>query len=75
MLEQLKKCERQDKKLHMMQAALNDIITAQQDMFDFLKPGRHWNELFDTIESINQLNKRSDLSFDSSSNNGDAEKK
>ena len=39
-LEQLKKCERQDTMLHIMRAALNDIISMQQDMFDSLKTGK-----------------------------------
>ena len=39
-LEQLKRCDRQDTMLQMMHAALNDIISTQQDMFDSLKTGK-----------------------------------
>ena len=39
-LEQLKKSHREDTMLQTMCAALNDIISTQQDMIDLLKPER-----------------------------------
>ena len=67
-LEELKKCEKTDEKLQIMRSALNDILVTQQDIFDFLKPGKHWDNFFDTEEPMNQTNERSDSSFDSSTN-------
>ena len=46
----------------------NDILVTQQDIFDFLKPGKHWDNFFDTREPMIQTNGRSDSSFDSSTN-------
>ena len=68
LLEQLKKCEKTDEKLQVMRSALNDILITQQDMFDFLKPGKHWDNFFDTEEPMNQTNEGSDSSSDSSTN-------
>ena len=65
-LEELKKYEKTDEKLQVMRSALNDIISTQQDIFDFLKPGKHWDNFFNTEEQMTQTNKGSDSSFDSS---------
>ena len=54
LLEQLKRCEKADEKLQIIRSALNDILVTQQDIFDFLKPGKHWDNYFDTEEPKTQ---------------------
>ena len=71
LLEQLKRCEKADEKLQIMRSALNDILVTQQDVFDFLKPGKHWDNYFDTEEPKTQTNGKSDSSFDSSTHKED----
>ena len=71
-LEELKRCEKTDEKLQVMRLALNDIISTQQDIFDFLKPGKHWDNFFSTEELMTQTNGGS---FDSSSNKEDTREK
>ena len=75
LLEELKRCERTDEKLQVMRSALNDILVTQQDIFDFLKPGKHWDNFFDTGELMTQTNKESDSSIDSSPNKEDTKEK
>ena len=48
-IEQLKKCPRSNSVLPIMRTALNDIMTAQQEIIDILKTGKHWNDLFTTV--------------------------
>ena len=75
LLEQLKRCEKADEKLQIIQSALNDILVTQQDLSDFLKPGEHWNNYFDTEEPKTQTNEKSDSSCDSSTNKENVEGK
>ena len=75
LLEQLKTCEKADEKLQIIQLALNDILVTQQDIFDFLKPGKHWDNYFNTEEPKTQTSRKSDSSFDSSTHKEDMNRK
>ena len=62
-------------KLQIIRSALNDILVTQQDIFDFLKPGKHWDNYFDMEEPKTQTNRKSDSSFDSSTHKEDMNRK
>ena len=68
-LEQLKQYKKQHSVLRVMRIALNDILSTQQDMFNLLKTGKHWDKLFKTIRLAHEPQGGSDSSLDSSPNN------
>ena len=72
-LEQLKKYKKQHSVLRVIRTALNDILSTQQDMFDLLRTGKHWDELFETIWLVHEPQGGSDLSLDSSPNDVNTE--
>ena len=51
-LEQLKRNKRRKSDLSMINTALNDIITQQQQMFEYVKAGNCWETLFETIDAL-----------------------
>ena len=51
-LEQLKKNKREKWQRSIINAALNDIISQQQEMFDYIKTGNRWEKLFETLEKL-----------------------
>ena len=51
------------------------FLFTQQDIFDFLKPGKHWDNYFDTEEPKTQTNEKSDSSSDLSTHEEDMNEK
>ena len=51
-LEQLKKSKREKWKLSTINAALDDIISQQQEIFNYIKTGNRWEKLFDTSKGV-----------------------
>lgn len=51
-LEQLKNNKRKKRDLSMINIALNDIISQQQEILEYIRAGSRWEKLFETIETL-----------------------
>ena len=72
-LEQSKKYKKQHSVLRVMRTALNHILSTQQDMFNLLKTGKYWDELFEMIRLARKPQGGFDSSLDSSPSNVNTE--